>query len=80
VIVAKVIDVGALLQVVWVSIVAATLLTIGASVAIASAARAGTERRAGRTGAANGWTGVAAACTAVCCTAVVLGVMVMLHK
>jgi hypothetical protein len=79
-VIATVVDAGALAQVVWVSLVAATVLTVGFSVAVAAAARAGSERRAGRAGAATGWTFVTVACGAVCAVAVVLGVAVMLNK
>lgn len=77
---ATIVDGDALLQVVWVSVVAGVGLTLAFSVAIAAGARAGSARRSGAGGAALGWYAVAGLCGLLCVVAVVLGVAVMLSK
>jgi hypothetical protein len=77
---ATVVDGGALLQVLWVSAAAGIGLTLAFSLAIASAARAGQQRRGGSVGSAVAWYGAAALCSLLCAVAVVLGVLVMLSK
>lgn len=77
---ATVIDTGALLNVIWVSIVAGVGLAVVFSVTIAGAARSSHFKREGRTGAANAWGVIAALCGVVCMAAVIAGVIVMLHK
>ncbi len=77
---ATVVDGGALLQVVWVSVVAGIGLTLVFALAIASAARASHERRSGSIGAAALWWAITAVCSLLCGLAVVLGVLVMLNK
>ena len=77
---ASVIDTGALLNVVWVSLVAGVGLAFVFSVTIAGAARASLYRRDDRQVAATAWTIVAFLCGLVCAAAVVAGVIVMLHK
>lgn len=75
-----VVDGRALLQVVWVSAAAGVGLSLIFSLAIAGAARAGQQRRAGNAGAAALWSAIAAACGALCAVAVVLAVVIMLRK
>ena len=77
---ASVVDTGALLNVVWVSIAAGVGLSLVFSVTIAGAARASLHRRDGRTTAAMAWSVVASLCALICAAAVILGVIVMLHK
>ncbi|HEY8580850.1 MAG TPA: hypothetical protein VIL72_13255 [Beijerinckiaceae bacterium] len=77
---ASVVDTGALLNVVWVSLAAGVGLSLVFSVTIAGAARASLHRRDGRTAAAMAWSIVASVCALVCAAAVILGVIVMLHK
>ena len=77
---ATVVDAGALLEVVWVSLVAGIGLTLFFSIAINCAARASHQRRSGNIAAAWSWGIVTAACSIVCGAAVVLGVIVMLSK
>jgi hypothetical protein len=75
---ASVLDGAALLQVLWVSVVAGLGLTLAFSLAIAAGARAGQARRAGAS--ATGWYAATIVCGALCTAAVVLGVAVMLSK
>lgn len=77
---ATVVDVGALLDVVWASLVAGVGLAVIFSVTIAGAARSSHYRREGRGTAATAWGAVAALCGLICAAAVVVGVAVMLHK
>jgi hypothetical protein len=77
---AGVVDGDALLQVVWVSILAGLGLTLAFSLAIAFAARAGQARRSGAGGTAIGWYLCTGICAVVCAVAVVLGVIAMLSK
>ena len=78
--IAAIVDGDALLQVVWVSLVAGIGLTLVFSLAIAAGARAGSARRAGAGGAALGWYALTGICCLLCAVAVVLGVAVMLSK
>ncbi|HLM50714.1 MAG TPA: hypothetical protein VK279_09220 [Solirubrobacteraceae bacterium] len=75
-----ILDAGALLEVVWASVAAGLGITVAASVGIASVARAGTERRAGRTSRAFGWTAGAVVAAVICLAAVVGAVLVMTAK
>ena len=75
-----VIDGGALLQVIWVSLVAGLVLVGAMSLAIVGFARASHERREGRAAAAGTYFAAAVAGSGVIVGAVVLGVAVMLHK
>jgi hypothetical protein len=77
---AAVVDGDALLQVLWVSAAAGIGLSLVFSLAIASAARAGQQRRAGFAGQALAWSVVAGACGVLCGVAVAFGVIVMLSK
>jgi hypothetical protein len=77
---AAVVDGDALLQVLWVSASAGIGLTLVFSLAIASAARAGQQRRGGSPGLALAWSVVSAGCGVLCAVAVALGVIVMLSK
>ena len=77
---ATVVDTDALLQVIWVSAVAGIAVSAAFSVAIVGATRASGERRAGRSGAATLYTGLAAFAALLCVAAVVLGIAVMLDK
>jgi hypothetical protein len=77
---ASIVDVGALLNVIWASFAAGVGLAVIFSVTIAGAARASHHRREGRASAAMGWGVVAVLCGMVCAAAVVIGVTVMLHK
>jgi hypothetical protein len=80
IVLASIVDADALLQVVWVSAAATIGLTLAFSLAIASAARAGQQRRAGSAAQAVGWWLITAACALICALAVVFGVLVMLSK
>ena len=75
-----VVDADALIQVIWVSIVAGLGLTLVFSLAIASAARAGQARRSKAVGEAIAWSVCTVVCGLLCAVAVVLGVLVMLSK
>jgi hypothetical protein len=77
---ASIVDGHALLQVLWVSAAAGIGLSLVFSLAIASAARAGQQRRGGAHGLAAAWTVVTVACGVLCGVAVVFGVLVMLSK
>jgi len=77
---AEVVDGGALLQVLWVSVAAGLGLSLIFSLAIAGAARASQQRRAGQAGGAVVWSAITVVCVALCAVAVVLGVIVMLKK
>lgn len=77
---ATVLDTGALLEVVWVSLLAGIGLTLVFSLAIACAARATHQRRLGATAASAGWWLITGLCGALCAVVVVLGVLVMLSK
>ncbi len=77
---ADVIDGGALLQVVWVSLVAGLVLVGAMALAIVGFARAGHERREHRAAAAGAYFAAAIAGSGVIAAAVVLGVAIMLHK
>lgn len=79
-ILATVIDTAALLEVIWVSFAAGVGLTLAFSLAIASASRAGQQRRSGTVAGAVFWWLITAVCAMVCVVAVVSGVAVMLSK
>lgn len=78
--IALIVDGGALVEVVWVSLIAGIGLTLVFSVTIAGAARASQQRREGRAGLALVWGAVASVCAVACIAAVVVAVTVMLHK
>jgi hypothetical protein len=80
VIVADVVDGHALVQVIWVSLVAGVGLVAAASLGIAGVARANAERRDGRALAASIYLALAALAGLVCAGGVALGVSVMLSK
>jgi len=75
-----VVDGDALVQVIWVSIVAGLGLTLVFSLAIAAGARAGQARRSGAPGEALAWSVLTVVCGLLCMVAVALGVVVMLSK
>lgn len=75
-----VIDGGALLQVIWVSLVSGLVLIGAMAVAIVGFTRAGQQRREHRATAAGGYFAAAIAGSGVILAAVVLGVAIMLHK
>jgi hypothetical protein len=77
---ADIVDGGALLQVVWVSAVAGFGFSLAFSLAIATAARASQQRRAGRVAVAWVWGVTTVLFGAVCLAGVVAGVYVMLDK
>ncbi len=77
---ASIIDGDALLNVVWVSVVAGLGLTLAFSVAIAAGARGGQARRAGAAGVAAAWYACTGLCALLCLGAVVVSVAVMLSK
>ena len=77
---ADIVDGGALLQVVWVSLVAGLVLIGAMALAIVGFTRAGQERRERRSAAASGYFAAAMAGSGVIAAAVVLGVAIMLHK
>ena len=79
-IVGSIVDGHALVQLVWVGLVAALVLIVAFSFAILGAARASTERRQRRSGQAAVYGLLAVAGTLVCAAAVGLGVAAMLHK
>ena len=78
--VATVVDVHDLVQVIWVSAAAATILVVAVSFAILGAARANTERREGHRATAVVFGSLALLGAAVCAGGVVLAVSVMLAK
>jgi hypothetical protein len=80
VIAADVIDGGALLQVVWVSLVSGLVLIGAMATAIVGFARAGQQRREQRAAAAGAYFAAAIAGSGVIAACVVLGVAIMLHK
>ena len=75
-----VVDGGALLQVIWVSLVAGLVLIGAMAFAIVGFSRAGHERRERRAAAAGAYFAAAIAGSGVVAAAVVLGVAIMLHK
>ena len=77
---AEIVDGGALLQVVWVSIAAGLGFSLVFSLAIAGAARASQQRRAGQGTTAAVWSVITLLCLVVCAVGVVFGVVVMLNK
>jgi len=80
VIAGDVVDGGALLQVVWVSLVAGLVLVGATALAIVGFSRAGHERRERHAAAAGAYFAAAIAGSGVIAAAVVLGVAIMLHK
>ena len=78
--VATVVDVHDLVEVIWVSATAATILVIAVSLAILGSSKANSERREGHTVAAVAFGTLAAVGAAICAGGVVLAVSVMLAK
>jgi hypothetical protein len=74
------IDVGELLEVVWVSVLAGVGITGAFSLVVYGAGRSGEARRAGHSGAATAYATLAVAMFALFAAAVVLGVHIMLSK
>lgn len=79
-VIGDIVDGGALVQLVWVAFVAALVFVGAFSLAILGTARASSERREHRAGAAAAFATLAVAGGVVCVGAVVLGVAAMLHK
>src|SRR4051812_44143360 len=77
---ADIIDGGALLQVIWVSLAAGLVLVGAMALAIIGFARASHERREGHAASAGTYFAVAIAGSGVIAALVVLGVAIMLHK
>lgn len=77
---ADTVDVHDLVEVAWVSVVAALVLTVAVSGAIVGAARASLARREGNGGAAAGYVAIMLAGVAICAAGVVLAISVMLSK
>jgi hypothetical protein len=75
-----VVDVHDLVEVIWVSATAATILVIAVSFAILGASRANNERREGHTTAAVAYGSLALLGGVICAGGVVLAVSVMLAK
>jgi hypothetical protein len=75
-----VVDGDALLEVVWVSFVAAVGVTAAFSTLIAGVARAGLARREGRPAVAAAWFALGAAAGAICLGAMAAGLLIMLNK
>jgi len=75
-----IIDGGALLQVIWVSLVAGLVLIGAMSLAIIGFSRAGHERREHRAGPAGVYFALAVAGSGVIAAGVVLAVAIMLNK
>ena len=78
--VAEVIDVGALLEVVWVSVVAGLAFVGAVSVVVLGSARANTARRAGEGARSGAWGTLALLAALLCAAGVVLAVTIMLDK
>ena len=74
------VDFHALGQVVWVSLVAGVGVTVLFSLVVYGADKAGDARRAGQDGHALAYGVVAVAAMVVFSAAVIIGVIVMLHK
>jgi hypothetical protein len=74
------IDGGALVEVVWVSLLAGIGVTLTFSLVVLSGARHATARREGRGAAALAFAGLTAVALAVFVAGVVLGVNIMLSK
>jgi hypothetical protein len=74
------IDFHALGQVIWVSFVAGTGVTVLFSLVIAGLGKAGEARRSGDEGAAVAYAALAAVSALLFAAVVVFGVVVMLHK
>jgi hypothetical protein len=74
------IQVGQLLQVVWVSLVAGVGVTAAYSLVVLGGARSVQAGRAGRSGAALAYGALAALCLVLVAAGVVVGVHIMLTK
>jgi hypothetical protein len=74
------IDAGVLFGVVWVSIVAGTLVSVAFSLVVLGSARSAEARRSGRTGPASLYAALAVVSLAAFGVIVVLGVRIMLTK
>jgi hypothetical protein len=74
------VDVGALVEVVWVSLLAGVGVTLTFSLVVLGTGRSAEARRTGRSSAANAYAGIAALAFLVFVVGVVFGVNVMLSK
>jgi hypothetical protein len=74
------VDVEGLLEVVWVSVLAGSGITVAFSLVVLGGARSAASRREGRGGAAVAFGAIAAIAFAIFVAAVVFGVNVMLSK
>ena len=74
------VDTGGLLEVVWVSLLAGTGITIVFSFVVLGSARSAAARRAGHGGEAVAYAALATLCLAVFLAGLVLGVNIMLSK
>jgi hypothetical protein len=74
------VDVGALVEVVWVSLLAGVGVTLTFSLVVLGTGRSAEARRTGRSPAANAYAGLAALAFLVFVVGVVFGVNVMLSK
>lgn len=77
---ATIVDVHALVEVIWVSLLAGIGLTVVFSLTILGTTRAGAARRAGRMGSAGGYAVLAALSGAAVAAMLVAGVVIMLRK
>ncbi|EHN10124.1 hypothetical protein PAI11_30170 [Patulibacter medicamentivorans] len=73
-------DVGDLVEVVWMGLLAGVGLSVTFSLVIAAVVRAGTARRDGRDGAAVLHSAIAVVAGLVCLAAVAFALITMLHK
>ena len=74
------IDTDALVQVVWVSVVAGLAFVGATSLVVLGTARASTARRAGQAARSGAWGALALVAALLCAGDVVLGVSIMLDK
>jgi hypothetical protein len=74
------IEFGTLWQVIWVSVVAGTLVTVFFSLVVLGSARSAEAQRNGRTGRASAFAGLAVLALAAFGAVVVIGVQIMLNK
>jgi hypothetical protein len=72
------VNVGDILQVIWVSIAAAVGITTAYALTVLGSARLAEARRAGRAGAVVGYAALTALCLAIFAAVVVVGVNIML--
>jgi hypothetical protein len=74
------VEVGKLVEVMWVSLLAGVGISAVFSLVVYSGARAGEARRAGHTGAATGFAVLATLSLIAFLGGVIVGVTIMLHK